>query len=231
MTEPEAIERFPLQWPTGWKRTPYGQRRSAKFAKIKKQHFAPSLPGGNGYTRTYNERLTVGDGIKRVAGELRRMGVHDGDWLISSDVPTRLDGLPYSNAAQPKDPGVAVYFRMGAKREPRVLACDAWDRVADNLAAIAGHIEALRAIDRYGVGTLEQAFAGYAAIPVKTGGADWRAEMGFKPNDRPDVEAVEARFRALARERHPDAGGSHEAMARLNEARATALAELELAPA
>jgi hypothetical protein len=227
----DAISRFPLQWPTGWKRTPYGQRRRAKFAKVKTTYTPSSTPGQNGYTYKSSERLTIGDGIKRVAGELRRMGVLDGDWLISSDIPTRLDGLPYANAAQPKDPGVAVYFRMGAKREPRVLACDAWDRVADNLAAIAGHIEALRAIDRYGVGTLEQAFAGYAAIPVKTGGADWRAEMGFKPEERPSAEAIDARFKALARERHPDTGGSHEAMARLNEARATALAELELATA
>lgn len=227
----DTISRFPLQWPTGWKRTPYGQRRSAKFAKIKKQSFAPAVPGGNTYTRTYNERLSVGDGVGRLAGELRRMGIRDGDWLISSNVPVRLDGLPYANAAQPQDPGVAVYFRMGAKREPRVLACDAWNRVADNIAAIAGHIGALRAIDRYGVGTLEQAFAGYAAIPVKTGGADWRAEMGFKPEERPSAEAIDARFKALARERHPDTGGSHEAMARLNEARATALAELELATA
>jgi hypothetical protein len=219
----KQIQRFPLQWPAGWKRTPYGQRRRAKFAKIRKTH--NTTPSGQSWTSTSSERLTMGDAVSRVAGELRRMGVLDGDWLISSDVPVRLDGLPYANAAQPKDPGVAVYFRMGAKREPRVLACDAWDRVADNLAAIAGHIEALRAIDRYGVGTLEQAFAGYAAIPAKTGGEDWRAEMGFKPDEHPDAEAIEARFRALARERHPDTGGSHEAMARLNQARASAMQE------
>jgi hypothetical protein len=223
----EAIQRYPLQWPTSWKRTPYSQRRRAKFAKIKKTYHASSTPGAQGWTASNSERLTIGDGIKRVAGELRRMGVLSGDWLISSDVPTRLDGLPYANAAQPKDPGVAVYFRFGSKREPRVLACDAWDRVADNLAAIAGHIEAIRAIDRYGVGTLEQAFAGYAAIPVKTGGADWRSEMGFRPDEKPGADAIDARYKALARERHPDSGGSHEAMARLNVARTEALKELE----
>lgn len=223
----ESISRFPLQWPVGWKRTPYGQRRRAKFARVRTSYHASSTPGAQGYTSKQSERLTIGDGTSRLAGELRRMGVRDGDWLISSNVPTRLDGLPYANAAQPQDPGVAVYFRMGAKREPRVLACDAWDRVADNLAAIAGHVEALRAIDRYGVGTLEQAFAGYTAIPAKTGGADWRSELGFKPDQGVVLEQVEARYRELARQRHPDAGGSHEAMARLNEARDAATKELQ----
>jgi hypothetical protein len=33
--------------------------------------------------------------------------------------------------------------------------------VADNIAAIAAHIDAIRRQDRYGVGTLDQAFAGY----------------------------------------------------------------------
>jgi hypothetical protein len=220
------VQRFPLSWPVGWKRTPPHGRRRAKFGKIKTNYHAASTPGAQEWTTKHSERLTVGDGIARLAGELRRMGVRDGDWLISSNLPTRLDGLPYANAAQPADPGVAVYFRMGAKREPRVLACDSWDRVADNLAAIAGHIEALRAIDRYGVGTLEQAFAGYTAIPQKTGGTDWRSEFGFKPDDRVVAEQIEARYRELARQRHPDSGGSHEAMARLNEARTAARQEL-----
>ncbi len=218
------VDRCPLAWPVGWKRTPCDRRQAAKFRTGK-----PGVVGPEGARRWKSaEKLSVGDGIARLSGEMRRLGVRDGDWLISSNVPTRLDGLPYANAAQPKDPGVAVYFRVGAKRDPRVLACDRWNRVADNIAAIAGHVEAIRAQDRYGVGTLEQAFAGYAAIPQKTGGADWRAELGFKDGDKPvNQEVVEARYRALARERHPDAGGSHEAMARLNEARTAARKELE----
>jgi hypothetical protein len=218
----DAATRYPLAWPVSWKRTTSGNRQTAKFRK-----------GAGGYVGPADarrwqsaERLTIGDGIKRVSGEMRRLGVRDGDWLISSDVPTRLDGLPYANAAQPKDPGVAVYFRIGAKREPRVLACDRWNRVADNLAAIAGHVEAIRMQDRYGVGTLEQAFAGYAAIPAKTGGADWRAELGLTEHPVDNLATVEARYRELARARHPDSGGSHEAMARLNEAREAARLEL-----
>lgn len=222
----ETQQRFPLAWPAGWKRTTYGQRRRAKFSRIKSTYRPSSRPGERGYTSKQSERLTIGDGTARLSGEMRRMGVRNGDWLISSNVSVRLDGLPYANAAQPPDPGVAVYFRLGSKREPRVLACDVWDRVADNLAAIAGHVEALRAIDRYGVGTLEQAFAGYAAIPQKTGGADWRTELGFSAGASVAVEDIEAVFKVLARARHPDSGGTHEAMARLNEARAAAQKEI-----
>jgi hypothetical protein len=60
-----------------------------------------------------------------------------------------------------------VYFKLHGK--DRVLACDKWDRVADNIAAIAAHIDAIRRQDRYGVGTIDQAFAGYSALPPPGG--------------------------------------------------------------
>lgn len=218
-------QRYPLSWPTGWKRTKPSERKRATFSRIK-QTYVPSA-SGNGYTRRDRSALSISDAAARLAGELRRLGVVEGDWLISSNVKVRLDGLPYSNVAPPDDPGVAVYFRIGSERKPRVLACDKWDRVADNIAAVAGHIEAIRAQERYGVGNLDQAFAGYAAIPEKADGSDWRAEFGFKVDEGVSTAIVEARFRALARERHPDVGGgSHEAMARLNRARTAAYEEL-----
>jgi hypothetical protein len=157
--------------------------------------------------------------------ELGRLGVRPGDFIVSTNLQTRLDGLPYSTAKEPADPGVAVYFRL--KGADRVLACDSWDRVAGNLCAIAQHIDALRRIDRYGVGTLEQAFAGYAALPAR--GQTWRTTLGFAPDEAVTEERIHAAFRERAREAHPDvAGGSHEAMAALTEAKADALAELEL---
>jgi hypothetical protein len=213
---PEAVERYPLSWPVGWKRTPYSQRRNAAF------HSTRTYRREDGQHWKAKESLTLGDAIERLTGELRRLGARN--VVISSNLRVRQDGLPYSQQAkQLDDPGVAVYFRLS--NAPRVLACDKWRSAAENIAAITGHIDAIRKQDRYGVGTLEQAFAGYAAIPAKTGGEDWRAEMGFKPDEHPDAESIEARFRALARERHPDAGGSHEAMARLNQARASAMQE------
>lgn len=154
---------------------------------------------------------------------MRRLGVPSNQWLISSDLRVRLDGLPYSNQPQPADPGVAVYFRL--ERQDRVLACDAWSRIADNIAAIAAHIECIRGIDRYGVGTLDQAFAGYAALPAK--GDTWRATLGFGPDDAVSAADVQRAFRDRARAAHPDVpGGSHQQMTTLNEARDQALREV-----
>jgi hypothetical protein len=210
----EQQQRYPLSWPAGWKRAKF--RRQAAFAKRPQR----AIGDGN-YYRT-KERLSVGDGLERLTGELRRLGA--ANILISSNLMTRDDGMPY--AKQRKildDPGVAVYFKL--QGQPRVLACDVWNSVADNMAAIAGHIEAIRAVDRYGVGTLEQAFAGYAQLPANTA-ANWRDVFGFKEDQRVAWSEVEEAFRELARAAHPDAGGSHDQMARLSEAKAFARKEL-----
>lgn len=208
--------RFPLAWPSGWRRTPRADRRRAKFTATGQQF--------NG-TTAYRVRrqLTAADAIERLSGEMRRLGVIDGDWLISSNVELRLDGLPYANRAQPDDCGVAVYFRL--KKQDRVLACDSWDRYANHIAAVAAHIECIRAIDRYGVGTLEQAFAGYKALPAKGGR---RTTLGFAVDQTVTVAMIEAAFRERAKLAHPDKqGGSHDAMASLTAAKADGLFELK----
>ena len=43
-----------------------------------------------------------------------------------------------------------LYFRL--KDKPIVLACDRYDTVEANLAAIAAHIDAMRAMERHDVG-------------------------------------------------------------------------------
>jgi hypothetical protein len=70
-------------------------------------------------------------------------------------------------AAAANDPGIAVYFTLGKKRV--VLACDKWAAPQENIYAIAKHVEALRGQDRWGVGSIEQAFAGYMALEERTG--------------------------------------------------------------
>ena len=80
---------------------------------------------------------------------------------------------------------------------------------------------ALRAIERYGVGTLDQAFAGYDALPPP-GAANrppWRKVLGI-PDDAPlSEDVIQSAYRKRAMELHPDKGGSHDAMAALNDAR------------
>lgn len=127
--------------------------------------------------------------------------------------------------ASPKDKGVCVYFVM--KGKPYALPCDKWNRVEDNIWALAKHVEALRGQERWGVGTVERAFAGYMALPAAaaTRAREWFAVLGF---DGPNISLAQAReqYRVLAPKCHPDTGGSHEAMAELNAAWATAQQKL-----
>lgn len=214
----EQAQRYPLAWPAGWKRTSFNNRKVAAFSK--RETVSTGVPGGNNWTR--KKPLEVGDGVRRLLGELRRL--HASNIIISSNLRLRQDGLPIAGQSRIlDDPGVAVYFRL--KGKARVLACDKWRSVADNLAAVAGHIEAIRASDRYGVGDLDQAFAGYTALPANTA-ADWRSVFGIPAGGLVTPAMVEDRFREMARKAHPDSGGSELAMARLNEAREFARQEL-----
>lgn len=210
----QEVTRYPLQWPTGWKRTPGSDRKRARFSRDEVRQ------GTNGGTYTRRRDLTVADSVARLASELRMLGASDE--VLSTNVQVRLDGLPRSGQGEPVDPGAAVYFTL--KGKPRCLACDRWNRVADNLAAIAAHVEAIRAVDRYGVGTMEQAFAGYAQLPPAA--TDWRSVFGIAPDVAVEIQYVEDRYRELAKKAHPDAGGSHDLMARLTQAREAARAEL-----
>lgn len=214
-----SATRYPLQWPAGWKRTVSHQRKHAKFHGTKRVWSQVN----SSQSWLQKQSLSVGDATARVAGELRRLGVREADWLISSNLRVRLDGLPYADQRNPDDVGVAVYFRIG--KADRVLACDTWHRIADNLAAIAGHIEAVRMQQRYGVGTLDQAFTGYEALPPK--GSTWRTTLGFAADELITADMVEEAFRRRAKAAHPDVeGGSHDAMASLTAAREEGRQEL-----
>lgn len=196
----DEAQRYPLAWPLGWPRAKH--RRHGAF-------------------RHQGRPITATAAVARLSDELQRLGAVNE--VLSTNVRTRLDGSLRLNEGAVGDPGAAIYFTL--KKAQRVLACDSYFTLADNIAAIAAHIEALRRIDRYGVGSLEQAFAGYAALPVNTA-ANWRDVFGFPEGSRPTLDAVNEKFVELARAAHPDAGGTHEQMARLSEARAFARKEL-----
>lgn len=215
-----AAQRYPLSWPTGWGRTRGSQRQRANFSTQKRTDVR--LSDNTIRTRTERQAVTVSAALGRLLKELRLLNVREDAVLISTNIPTRNDGLPYSSAREPEDPGAAVYFKL--KGADRVLACDRWTRLGDNLTAIAQHIDAIRRIDRYGVGTLEQAFAGYVGLPAK--GSTWRTTLGFKADANVNADAINAAFRERARTAHPDVGGSHDAMASLTAAKTEGLAEL-----
>lgn len=181
---------YPLAWPHGWQRTPPASRLSAKFD-----------PKG---TRT------VAQAVEFLMDELRRLRASD--VVISTNIQPRLDKLPRSGEPQPQDTGVAVYFVLKGRQQ--VLACDGWRRVQDNLWSIAKHIEMLRGIDRYKVGTLEQAFMGYKRLAA---GPAWHEVLQVSP--MATVQEVDAAHQRLALDVHPDRGGNDSRMAELNTAR------------
>lgn len=182
-----ADEAFPLSWPAGWPRARRSQR--SRF----------------GQNSLYKSRAFL-------QHELRLLGATS--VVLSTNIPLRLDGLPYSGSKEPADHGVAVYFRL--KGEPRVLACDKWDRVADNMTALAKHIEAVRGQVRWGVGSLEQAFGGYKALPEMGARKQWWEVLALKPDA--GIDEVERKRQELLMRHHPDRGGSHALAAEINAA-------------
>lgn len=199
---------FPLQWPSGRPRTAPAKRRRGKFST--------STDSGRGWRDS--KPLTVADARGRLQRELARIGARLP--VISSNVELRLDGAPRSGRPEPEDPGVAVYFQLAGR--PHCMPCDTYGRVADNIAAVAAHIKATRAIERHGVATVSEMFAGFMALPPPSAVRPWHAVLGVAPTAGRDE--IEAAYRRLARERHPDAGGSDAMMSELNVARAAALA-------
>lgn len=214
-----TIAAYPLQWPEGWPRTRPERRTWAKFEKITKRYDTESGRS----VRAGRQNLSVSDGTQRVVKALELMGLGLDDIVISTNVQLRLDGLPRSNQPEPSDPGVAVYWQS-KKGERKVMAIDRYARVADNLAAVAGTLEALRSIERWGGGQiLDRAFSGFTALPApgQTHARGWREILRVDP-DVNDLDAVKAQYRRLSSVHHPDKGGTEEAMSELNWAWAQA---------
>jgi hypothetical protein len=194
----EKMDRFPLCWPVGWIVTPASERISMKSWRMP---FA-----------------RIRDSVFR---ELERFGADE--VILSTNLPLNRAGLPYSPDALLEQPGAAVYFSW--KKRMMCLACDRYLSVGHNLKAIAMTIEAIRGIERWGASQMmERAFSGFAQLPESVA-KDWRDVLQFGKST-PTKTMIEDRFRALARARHPDAGGTREEFEELVKAKAAALQEV-----
>jgi hypothetical protein len=191
-----TIPAFPLQWPAGWKRTPAHQRAYAKFGR--KENVA-------GRSWQSKRDLTIADAVKRVREEAARMGIRDDDLVINTNLKLRMDGLPRSDQREPEDSGAAVYWR-DKQGHTLCMAIDRYMRVADNLAAIAATLDAMRAIERHGGGEiLNRAFTGFTALPGAGATTHWRDVLDVPPGaTREQIEQAYRRLRSL---HHPDRGG------------------------
>lgn len=182
-----TITAYPLAWPMGWVRTKFRSR--SEFG-------AHSLANAS----------------QEVLRQLRLLGASR--VVISTNIELRQDGLPYSGRKAPNDPGAAIYFSL--KGKPLVLACDKWHSVEDNVWAIAKHIDALRGQNRWGVGSVEQAFAGYTALPQPKAKGNWWEVLGVARSS--NLDQINAAFRSLAKQHHPDAGGDADRFIEIKEA-------------
>ena len=201
MNKPDPIEAFPLCWP------PARPRSKRKDDSALRAPFAKS--------RDF------------IVQEVRRLG--GSQLVVSTNIALRRDGLPYAATTEPDDAGVAVYFTYKGKQ--MCFACDRWRKVASNMQAIAKTIEALRGVARWGTGDMMQAaFTGFAALPApgQTSARGW-PDILEVPADAP-LDKVKENYRRLSAIRHPDKGGSHDAMSELNWAWSQAQQALQAQP-
>ena len=177
MNREQPIEAFPLCWPAHRRRTSYRQYGRFKTAFAKARD--------------------------HIIAEIQRLGGRQA--IISTNIELRRDGLPYATFKTPDDPGVAVYFSYKGKQ--MCFACDRYRNVEDNMHAISLTISALRGIARWGTGDMmESAFSGFTALPSPEQSAGWwRKVLGVDHTSR--REEIEASYRRLRSQHHPDKGG------------------------
>jgi hypothetical protein len=195
MKDNQVITACPLVWPEGWARAK--NRRSSPY------------------------KVSADTAVEDLLGSIRLMGGRD--IIISSNVPTRMDGTMYRGDHTDKriaDPGVAVYWSMRnsttGQLEPKALPADQWHTVRENVRALGIAIDCFRGLKRCGAGQIQdRAFAGFARLPESTADDPWSV-LGVKRTAT--REQLNQRLRELTRTEHPDHGGSNERFARLTRA-------------
>ncbi len=177
MIRPE--QRYPLTWPQGWMRTPTHLRSHSPF-KIEST------------ARAFRELMD----------ELARLGARN--VIVSSNLDLRQDGMPYSQQPRNDDEGIAIYFTR--KGKDMVLACDKFAKREANMRAITKTIDAIRGIERWGSSDMmERAFTGFAQLEAPPDLRHWWEVLGV-PADA-HASNIEAAYRHLRSENHPDKGG------------------------
>jgi hypothetical protein len=145
-----------------------------------------------------------------------------GAFLAESAI--RLDGMPRSGAPAPLHPGIELSF--DSRHGRLTYATDVYDHYEANVRAIALALEALRAVDRYGVSRRGEQYAGWRAL-ASGAGADvpdtledaWgflEHLLGEDLDRREDPRGV---LRRAAKRAHPDVGGDPTTFRRFEAAR------------
>ncbi|GGN84431.1 J domain-containing protein [Haloarcula pellucida] len=199
-----------LDWPDGFDRTDPGDRE----------------PYPHGF------RVTRSQAFDNILEELRKMdGARNVQLDTGAEHQQRNPNKPYANASY-DDPGVVARFERDGQQF--AVPCDRWDNPRDNAQAIAKYLDAKRALERYGVETVDDEFA-TQALPGGddedvivagdgSGTASTQAphEVLGVAEDAPD-DVVEAVARRLSANAHPDNDGDREEYKRIQQAKAAML--------
>jgi len=186
-----------LDWPDEFERTPDAER----------------TPYPHGF------QLTRREAFESILDELQRMDVRNVQVETAAPHTAKNPSIPYKDR-NPEDPGVVVYFERDSRQF--AVPCDRWDNLRDNARAIALYLDAKRALERYGVQTVESEFT-TQALPSGDEDAVVAEEpahevLGVAP-DAPD-DVVEAAARRLSANVHPDKPeGDEEEFKRIQRAR------------
>lgn len=196
MTIGGTISPYPLTWPDGVPRTPPARMVRSPF------------------------RTRYAQAVENVIGSLRGFQKDSG---LKIEHPVLSSNVDLMGRILGNDNGVAAWFQMEGSWV--AFGVDRFPDVASNCQAIHHIIEARRVELRHGgLAIARQTFRSFVALPAPAGRRHWSDVLGV-PRDARGF-AVEAAYRHKATKVHPDVGGSHEAMAELNAARAAALAEI-----
>jgi len=145
-----------------------------------------------------------------------------------TEADLRRDGMLRANA-KVGFPGVKVSF--DSKHGPLTYATDEYAHWQANVRAVALSLQALRAVDRYGVSKSGEQYRGWTALPSGSPNGQMTADdaarllAGYADSGvtadhvLSDAEARRAAFRQASRRTHPDHGGNAEAFARVTAAR------------
>jgi hypothetical protein len=155
----------------------------------------PTTPRDQRRSR-YTFKASWADTLAKLQDEIR--------WLDGSNVvigagvreaDIRKDGYPRAEARQPSHPGVEISFdSIHGRLVYSTDVCELWQH---NVRSIALGLEALRAVDRYGISARGQQYAGWAQIGP--GGPD--AERGRR------LVEQHGGIRAALMATHPDHAG------------------------
>lgn len=194
---------YPLHWPPQKPRTPEAERRYGQFGYKNAQGI------GGSYSR--KEDITVYKATRRILNELgnfdrpgNRNRVDVEAIVISTNLELRKsDGRPRSDRRAPEDPGAVLYYELDG--DPQVIAVDCYNKVEQNMAAIAAILECLRTMERHDSTVMKMAMAGIRGelpAPDQVSLPHWTTL--FNVPVTADYDQVKKAFKSIRGKYHPD---------------------------